>query len=461
MITGENYYSLKRRISGKNIIKALFTSFSGLRRWQKFCILLVIAYLYRLFFGLCSEFWFPDERQIYLLGLKFYTTGEWPFFGPDVVYTNSQIPGALQSLLVGLPFYILSIPEAPFLLLNILSLSSISLLAWYCTKRTPEVPRWFIWAWLLTAPWTLNYSTHVVNTSYVLPGAILFYVGAMESCSFLSKNVIPLRLANFMMGISLFWLFQLHMSWPILVPFILISVYFQFRDLGKRIFISFGYFFMGALLSASLVIPAFLKYGLKLGFGGTGTNIQLNLNNFLKFFTVLARFLSFASFELSRFLGADTQARLVFFKNNLWITPFSVFIGIVGIIQPIVMLFLWFSKKQTQEDWPRIKYFTLFTFFIVYISFTFSLKGPSSHAFYVVFPVAMIYSFYCWSKFFKKQIWRKLAIALIISGIIFHTGLAGSKYPERSLYKNRSLPKSAIEKKDYRILGERRPASLY
>lgn len=456
-----NSLSSEEKIPSKNIVKALFTSLPGLRRWQKFIILLIIAYVFRLLFGLCSEFWFPDEKQIYLLGLKSYTTGEWPFFGPDVVYTNSQIPGALQALLVGLPFYVLSIPEAPFILLNILSLFSISLLAWYCTKRTPEVPKWFIWAWLLTAPWTLNYSTHVLNTSYVLAGAILFYVGAMESYPFLSKNVIPLRWANFLMGISFFWLFQLHMSWPILVPFILISVCCQYRDLGKRIFISFGYFILGALLSASLVIPTFLKYGLKLGFGGTGTNIQLNLKNLLEFFTVLARFLSFASFELSRFIGADTQARLGFFKNNLWITPFSVFVGIIGVIQPIVMLFLWFSKKKTQEDWPKIKYFTLFTFFIVYISFIFSVKGPSSHAFYVVFPVAMIYSFYCWSKYFKKKLWRKFAVALIISGIIFHAGLAVNNCRERSLYKNRSIPKSAIEKKDYRILGERRPGSFY
>jgi hypothetical protein len=43
-----------------------------------------------------------------------------------------------------------------------------------------------------------------------------------------------------------------------------------------------------------------------------------------------------------------------------------------------------------------------------------------------------------------------------LCGIIFHIGLAISKAPERSLYKNRSLVESAIEKRDYRILGERR-----
>lgn len=429
---------------------------SGLKRWQKLLILLIIVYSFRLFFGLCSEFWFTDEKEIYLLGLKFYTTGEWPYFGPDVVYTKSQIPGALLPLLVGLPFYILPIPEAPYLLLNILSLLSLCLLSWYCSKRTPEVPRWFIWSWILTAPWTLNYSTHILNISYILTGAVLFFVGAMESFPFLRKKVIPLPWANFMMGISLFWIFQLHMSWTILIPFLLASFYFQYKTLGKKIFLSFLQFTFGALLSVSLVIPTFLKYGLLAGTGSTGSNIQFNPTNLLHFFTVLARFLSFASFELPRFIGPHTLQRVEFLKQNLWVSPFTVFVGLVGIIQPIVMIILWFSKKHSQKDWRLIKYFTLITVLVVYFSFTFSIKGPSSHTFYVVFPVAMIFSFYCWSTFLKSHRWRVFAVIFIVCGIIFHIGLAISKAPERSLYKDRSLPSLAIEKKDYRILGERR-----
>ncbi|HEY3122240.1 MAG TPA: hypothetical protein VGL15_16565, partial [Vicinamibacteria bacterium] len=79
---------------------------------------LAAAFLFRLGFGLCSEFWFEDETQIFLLGLRYHSTHAWPYFGPDVVWTKSQIPGALQALLVGLPMDVLPAPEAPFLLLN-------------------------------------------------------------------------------------------------------------------------------------------------------------------------------------------------------------------------------------------------------------------------------------------------------------------------------------------------------
>ena len=59
------------------------------------------AFVFRLLFGLSSELFFEDETQIFLIGLRYYATGSWPFFGPDVVWTKSEIPGALQGLLVG------------------------------------------------------------------------------------------------------------------------------------------------------------------------------------------------------------------------------------------------------------------------------------------------------------------------------------------------------------------------
>src|ERR1017187_9489649 len=40
-----------------------------------FCTFLALAFLFRLAFGLCSEIWFVDQQQIYLIGLKYYTTG--------------------------------------------------------------------------------------------------------------------------------------------------------------------------------------------------------------------------------------------------------------------------------------------------------------------------------------------------------------------------------------------------
>jgi len=421
-------------------------------------------------FGLCSEFWSDeDTKQIYLIGLKFYTTGQWPYFGPDVDYSTTtplvQIPGALQGVLVGAPFFVLPIPEAPFLLLNILSFAGLCLLAWYCARRLPEVPAWIIWGWLLTAPWTLELSTHPVNPSYVLFGAILFFVGALETYPFLTKNVLPIKWANFMMGFALFWVMQLHMSWPILLPFLLLSLYFQYRSPVHSLWRALPYFALGAILTGSFLLPTFFKYGLHEGLGGAGSAFTFNPGNLVKLINpaegIPGRFLSFASFEVPRFLGPHTVQRVAFLKEHLWIIPLVIFLGVVGILQPIAMFFLWFFKKNSGNDWKHIKYLTVATVCLLYLSFLFTNRTPQAHTFYVVLPLAMIYSFYCWSGLLVKNGWLLFTKVFLVCGIIFHTGLALHKFSRESLYVDRNAVQSAIDRKDYTLVGERRTGARY
>lgn len=429
-----------------------------------FSSLLLLAFLFRLFFGLSSQFLDPDTKQIYLLGLKFYTTGAWPYFGPDVTQTI-QIPGALQALAVGLPFYLLPLPEAPYVLLNVLSFASLCFFAWYCCRRLPELPKWFVWSWLLTAPWTLNLSTHMFNPSYVLPGAILFFVGAIETYPFLSRGLVARRAANFMMGLALCWIMQFHLSWVVLVPYVVLSFYFQFRELGRSAVTSVLWFLGGAIITGSFLVPTFIKYGFAAGMGGTNATVEFNSENLWRHLNVvegvLGRFLSFASFELPRFIGANTAARLAFMKENRWLIPFVVFLTVVGILQCVALLVLWFRKTHSQKDWPAIKYFTLGTVVLLYLSFLFSLKAPVSHTFYVMLPVAMLYSLYCWSEFLRKRAWRKFAAALFVCGLIFDVGLAVSNLRHVSIYREREQVVEAIKAKDYRLLGERRPGARY
>jgi hypothetical protein len=433
------------------------------QRRRGLLVFLCCAFLFRLAFGLCSEFWYDDELQIYLLGLKFYSTGAWPYFGPDITY-QVQLPGALQGLLVALPIFALRIPEAPSILLNTLSFLSLCLLAWYCSIRLPKVPKWFIWIWLMTAPWTLNYSTHVVNPSYLLPGSIAFFIGALEIYPQTTRHLISSRVANAMMGAALCWSMQLHMSWVVLVPFIIASFYFQLRKKGSAL-TAFGWFFFGALLTGSLLVPTFLAYGWRAGWGGTEETIRFNGANLLSIFNltegILARFLSFASFEVARFLGGNSIKRFAFVRAELWMIPLLVFLLVVGILQPISMIALWFKQSHQQRDWPAIKYLTLFTVLLLCGFFIFASKPPSSHTFYITFPIAMIYSLYCWDYFLSKRRWQTFAKVFLACGIIFSLGLAVYRFHHISLYVDRARPLSAILQRDYHILGERRPGARY
>ena len=108
-----------------------------------------------------------------------------------------------------------------------------------------------------------------------------------------------------------------------------------------------------------------------------------------------------------------------------------------------------------------MKYFTLGTVVLLYVTFLFSMKSPLSHTFYLTFPVAMLYSLYCWNDFLRKKAWRTFALVVIVCGVIFEAGLAAHNYNHASMYLDRNRIQQAINEKDFHILGERRQGSRY
>jgi hypothetical protein len=425
----------------------------------KFVSLLLFAFLFRLAFGLCADFQDVDATQIYLLGLKFYTTHAWPYFGPDTVWGEIQIPGALQALLVGLPFFALPLAEAPYILLGLISFASLCLLAWYCCKRLPGLPRWFVWMWLLTSPWTLNLSTNIYNPSYLLAGSILCFIGALEIYPWTSVNLIDRRLANAMLGFGLFWTMQLHLSWVLLVPYVAIALYVEARS-GLRVLLkALASFVVGAAIPAMLLVPTFIKYGWNAG--GSGSAVRFDRNNLPAIFGIFKRSLALMIFDVTNYIGRHTADRIAFFKQQPWQIPLVAFLTIVAIAQAVTLIVFWFRRDSEQTGWRAIKYLVVGNVFLVYLSFLFSIKPPQSNHLYITFPLLMIYSFYCWERVLSVQRWRRLAAIFLVSGVVFHAGLALYNLPRVSIYPVRARVQSAIDQKDYRVLGERRPNTLY
>lgn len=427
------------------------------RQTLAWTVALMLAFAFRLAYGLSSDFFTEDERQVYLIGLKSFARGEWPYFGADVVWTGSQLPGALQGMLVRLPLEVWPAPEAPFVFLNLLSFGALALLAWYCTRRVPDIPRWFVWGGLLTLPWTLSFSTHVVNTSYILPGSIVFFVGWFEGSPSFRRGFIAPSLAWGMMGAGLLFLVQIHMSWVLLPAYVAVAagdvLWKDRRHAGRYL----AGFLAGAVLAGAPLVPTLLRFGLS--GSEVQRNVQLRAQSPATLAVILARFLSFPAFEINRFAGLSFADRASFLMRQPWAVPFALLAGLAGFVQPVLVAVLWFRRAPELPDWRRVRMLAAVTPIWIYSSFFFSVRGPLAHAFYVVFPVSALYTFYALRLLDSAWLWRSAAVVLA-AGVVFHTGLALDRAPRRSLYSDRDVVQAAIAVPNDRFLGDRRDSVI-
>lgn len=416
-------------------------------------------FVFRLLFGLSSEMFFEDETQIFLIGLRYYATGHWPFFGPDIVWTRSEIPGALQGLLVGVPLRLLPIPESPYILLNLLSAIALAAEAWYICARVPSAPRWLVWGWLFTIPWTMQFSTHIINPSYVLAAAVAFFIGFFEAVPAFRLGVVRPATAFALMGAALLWIMQIHMSWPLLLPYIAYAGFTCRRDGARRLSAYVVAFVAGAVLPGMALVPTWLYFGGHSGSGGLLRNIHVHGVNPFIVVTTIARFFSFASLEIVRFIATDNAKRLEFFLRHRFLIPLAIAVWAVGIAQPVWMLVEWFRHRTAGADWTRLRWLVAASVLLVYASYWFVMEPPQAHAFYVLAPIAWLFAASCWT-FIDGPRARIAALVVLAANIAFHAGLAWAQAPEKSLYRNRAPLAAAITFKQPDMLAHRRAFAI-
>jgi len=412
-------------------------------------------FVFRLLFGLSSELFFEDETQIFLIGLRYYATGHWPFFGADVVWTKSEIPGALQGLLVGLPLHVLPIPEAPYILLNLLSAVALAAEAWYICARVPSAPRWLVWGWLFTIPWTLQFSTHIINPSYVLPAAVAFFIGFLEAAPAFRRGLVPPTIGFALMGAALLWVMQIHMSWPLLLPYLAYAGFTSRRDGARRLAVYALACAGGAIIPGAALVPTWLHFGWHTGLGAVLRNLHVHLVNPLIVVTTLARFFSFASLEIVRFIATDNAKRMEFFLRHRFLIPLAIVVWAIGIAQPVWMLIEWFRHRRAGVEWNRLRWLVACSVLLVYASYWFVMEPPQAHAFYVLAPIAWLFAAWCWT-FVDGPRARVAAGVVLAANIAFHAGLAWAQAPEKSLYKNRAPVAAAVRFKQPEMLAHRR-----
>jgi hypothetical protein len=429
------------------------------RRVILWVLALTALFAFRLIFGLTREFFFEDETQIFLIGLRHYATGAWPYFGPDVVWTKSEIPGAMQALLVSVPLRIWAVPEAPFVLINLLSFAALAAMAWYITARLPQLPAWLVWGWLMTVPWTLEYGTHIMNPSYLLAPAVMFFLGFFEAVPVFRIGRIRGPIAFAMMGAATIFVLQVHMSWPLLLPYVAVAWLSRWRLGVRALAADIVGFVIGVLLTGTTLAPTLLTYGTSGGSGGTLRNLHLHFVSLSVGLSVLARLFSFPSLEIWRFMATDDGKREMFLLRHLWLAPLALVVWFVGIVQPIWMLREWFRSRSPFPEWPWLKWLVAGTVLLVYASYWLVMEPSQAHAFWVTGPVGFMFAAYCWT-FIDSPRWRRIAAVLLATNIVFHIGQAWIQAPEISLYRNREVVATAIRLKLPEMFAHRRPFAI-
>jgi hypothetical protein len=433
---------------------------------KKIIFLLLFAFIFRLMFGLFLYGNPSDDILTYVIGLKYYCTGQWPYFGAVVGGSETtfvtRIPGALEGFLIGSVLELFPFPEAPFIVLNLLSMGAICFLAWYCHKRFPKFSLFWLLAYMLFLPWELYLTTNINNASFILFGSVLFFIGFFEAVKELSLGLIPLNRCYAMMGFSLFWVMQFHLSWFFLVPFLLAAFLLQLVREPKKLPGIIFFFILGTLPTVSLLVPTFLKYGLSRAASGKGFGESFEPRNFLLWHTILPRFFSIANYEVGYFWGFFEES----FRKWDEISPFfyaynalAFILKYVAKLQVFLLILLWFLKDHSRSGWKAFKYLTLFFYLFIWVSFWFTVKWPLTHIYHVAYPVVLTYSLYCWYRFADQAFWAKAARAVIVAGILFQTSFFFCR-SQNYVYQKRSELKAAIDRKDFRLFSEDVPPPL-
>ncbi|MBL7827532.1 MAG: hypothetical protein JNJ57_12935 [Saprospiraceae bacterium] len=417
---------------------------------------LLFVFLLRFRFG-ATLFGGEDAFQVYLIGLKWFSTGGFPYWGADVVYTATQIPGGLQAVATGGPFFVLPIPEAPFLVINLLSLAALCFFGWYLKKRIPGIPEWFMYGWLLTMPWMMHYSTQVENPSYVLPASVMFFISVWELLPMYENRLLKPQWAFFWMGFTLFWVMQVHLSWILMPPFILAAMLAQVKN-SKVLLKGLAFFLFGAALTGALLAPTLLEFGTE-SLIGANAKASINWNNLTRVFDIGLQFMSFSSAEVARFIGPESPERTEFLRNYPIAAMFTLAFAVMGFIQVAGLTLSLFSKGQKPE-WSKVRWFLLSAIGLTSLSFLFTNLTPKAPQYYLMAPVGIWYAMYCIEPWFEKRLFREFAVILLSCGAIFHLALAARNMNETDLYLRRAQASAAIKNKDYTLLGIRRESVL-
>jgi hypothetical protein len=205
------------------------------------------------------------------------------------------------------------------------------------------------------------------------------------------------------------------------------------------------------------LIPTVMADGLSSLVQPAGANVVFEPRRLLRVPQIAAQFFALPTFELARFLGASTDARLGFLTRFWWAAPFAILAALTGVAQTATLVAGLFQRRPRTADWPAVKVAIAGLLVLLAVSFVWSVRTPASHAFYLLLPAVMIYAADVWAPWFQVRAVRVVAVLLLVCGGITHVAIGWRNFTFHSLYVDRGTVVRAIVERNHRLVGVRRP----
>jgi hypothetical protein len=414
--------------------------------------LILILVVFRIFLGIQINFSHLDYEQIYLIGLENALSDQWSFWGPDVVWSKTRLAGALQGLLVGLPLRLFGHPFAPIVLSNVISSTGLLLVAFYAKKRFPSLSLSFLILLVLLLPFYLYHGVVVLNTAYLLFSGALLFISVFEL--FLHREDLLLKNPNwyfFAIGFALLFTYQLHLTWVMFLPFILVLLYLEAKRKDNHWPVRLGSLILGAIISGSTLLPTILQYH-DVIYSNAGGNMTFKAERLLQIFDVFIRYISFSTFDVTYnhdiYKHASEQSTMVFVLLRI--------LKLLGIIQFVFLMVSYFKMRKNKAFQ---KVLLLFGLTLVMATFLYMLsnKHLSLRTYILLYPIPLWMSFYAY-QYWKEKKWLNPSIysALAIT-FITYIGVAYYNYNGAySFHSVRNKIDQALESKNAEDFATRR-----
>lgn len=365
----------------------------------------------RVFIGIQINFAHEDYNQIYLMGLEDAFSGHWSYWGPDVVWSETRLPGALQGLLAGVPFLIYKHAYSPIILSNIISVIGLVLFATYAHKRFPKLPLPYLLTLFLLLPFTFQNGVVLLNTAYLIFSSSILFISIFELFLYRDETMLNKASLYFLLiGFSMMFTYQLHLTWVMILPYLFVLLFMEWKRKEYK-WQPILYFIVGVIIGSITLLPTLIKYP-EVIFFGMGGNLNFRPDQLAKTFSLYYRFISFATFDISpNFIYFKVTRQTGFIQSVL-----IYLIKAIGVIQMLLITVtsIYLSKKKRFNQ--TLILFGL-TFLMALILSMMSNKHLSSRTYILLYPIPIWISLYIYD-FLKTKFRYTQPILISILPII-------------------------------------------